>query len=256
MKTKLLLVTAVLLLSLASCDAAQTANMPKCENTDSETTASKNESKKEAFVNGAHDESATASDPASLPEVNIPNIDDVAVNIPDTDKGKYELLIEHNLSWVDWLNRELIGDISENGSGVPAILIESTEELEEFLKATENSIDLSSKHDELVCFEDAGDFDKKYFEKYSLLIVYSGEHSGSVRHKITGISCENNTLSVDIENYYPSDVATKDLTGRLLLFTLEKDMTEGCTDIDIDINFDIYMKPENETAVDPVDIMR
>ncbi len=101
---------------------------------------------------------------------------------------------------------------------------ETKEELDRFIEVLRDSDSVWDSVEEV-----ASKYDEAFFEDNVLLLIYVGEGSGSIRHKINEIQVEDGKLSVFIDRIVP-EVGTCDMAGWLITVELESSVTSGCTE--------------------------
>lgn len=115
--------------------------------------------------------------------------------------------------------------VDSNDKGLLPVKADTLNELNAFVKEVKSSYeyvwdsinDITAK------------YDNEFFEENSLLLIYVGEGSGSIRHKVTSVTREENKLSVYIERLVP-EAGTCDMAGWLITVELKKSDIEGCSE--------------------------
>ncbi len=110
---------------------------------------------------------------------------------------------------------------------------ETKEELDRFIEVLRDSDSVWDSIEEV-----ASKYDEAFFDDNVLLLIYVGEGSGSIRHKVNEIQVEDGKLSVFIDRIVP-EVGTCDMAGWLITVELDSSVTSGCTE------FEAYKISEN-----------
>ncbi len=124
--------------------------------------------------------------------------------------------------------------IRTNGehNGIEHFVIRSADELHAYYEQNKDKHNLERKEnllsDETIGFLDAcDDYDEKFFEENALILVLLEEGSGSIRHKVSGVSVSKPEMSlismkINIESIVP-EVGTDDMAGWHILIAVDKE---------------------------------
>lgn len=107
------------------------------------------------------------------------------------------------------------------------LLINTTEELEEYYKQNRDTYDLERKEkvysDTTIGFLDAVDkYDDIYFKDNILVFILLEEGSGSVGHDISGVKLNEKAVEIGIERIVP-EVGTDDMAQWHVMVELKRD---------------------------------
>ncbi len=131
----------------------------------------------------------------------------------------------------DALNKDKI-DVNDM-KHLPVHRIDTRLDIEKFklMYCDENLIKRS--YDEVPSFEDiTSDYDEKFFEDYSLLIVYMTAYSGSLRFDVGNIDFDGDSICVYIEQTNNPSVCTDDAPGWFVTVVIEDDALSDCKSFD------------------------
>jgi len=111
------------------------------------------------------------------------------------------------------------------GSAVlPIFKMDTLSELNAFVTKANGYIYIWNSFNEV-----ADKYDEAFFEDNTLLLVYVGEGSGSIRHKVLNVTRKGQKLNVEIERIVP-EIGTCDMAGWLIAVELNKQDIAGCTE--------------------------
>jgi len=111
------------------------------------------------------------------------------------------------------------------GSAVlPIFKMDTLSELNAFVTKANGYIYIWNSFNEV-----ADKYDEAFFEDNTLLFMYVGEGSGSIRHKVLKVTRKGQKLNVEIERIVP-EVGTCDMAGWLIAVELKKQDIAGCTE--------------------------
>lgn len=115
---------------------------------------------------------------------------------------------------------------------IPAILIKDFQTLSDFISEGSTYFQFSTAYSENESFVKATEkYDAAFFEKNTLLILYTEEPSGSIRHTIKDVTITDDTFSVAVEAIVP-EIGTDDMANWFILLELPQDETAGITKYD------------------------
>lgn len=108
---------------------------------------------------------------------------------------------------------------SQESLSFPMVSIISAEEaLQDYIRDNGEKYALNDDF-----YSECEKYDEEYFSKNSLVLIYLSEGSGSISHKVTGVSADGeDTLSVYIERDVP-EVGTCDMAYHHIFVSLEKE---------------------------------
>lgn len=115
---------------------------------------------------------------------------------------------------------------------IPVISITEADMLAEFMDAGKAYFQFDVSYDGDVSFTDAASkYDNTFFDKNRLLILYTEESSGSVRHTIKDVSISENILSAVVEAIVPES-STDDMADWFIVLEISEDALMGCDKFD------------------------
>ncbi|KPU42865.1 hypothetical protein OXPF_36330 [Oxobacter pfennigii] len=115
---------------------------------------------------------------------------------------------------------------------IPVISVEDKASLEEFVKGAREYFQVDTAYGDSEAFAGILDkYDDEYFEKNYLLILYTQEPSGSIRHKIKDTSIDGDTLTVIVEAIVP-EMGTADMADWFMVLEFNKEEIKGCEKFD------------------------
>ena len=117
----------------------------------------------------------------------------------------------------------LIGK-DECKNAYPAIRIDTAEEMGAFIQQLDEYFYLTRGEDS---FEKAMEvYDNGFYDTHSLVIAYIPENSGSIRHRISSLKEDEQTISIEIEQIHP-DICSADMAGWFMLYEMEDEKVDG-----------------------------
>lgn len=109
-------------------------------------------------------------------------------------------------------------------AGLPIFKMDTLSELNAFVTKANGYKYIWNSFNEV-----ADKYDEAFFEDNTLLFMYVGEGSGSIRHKVLNVTRKGQKLNVEIERIVP-EVGTCDMAGWLIAVELKKQDIAGCTE--------------------------
>lgn len=113
-------------------------------------------------------------------------------------------------------------------AGLPIFKMDTLSELNAFVTKANGYKYIWNSFNEV-----ADKYDEAFFEDNTLLLIYVGEGSGSIRHKVWNVTRKGQKLNVEIERIVP-EVGTCDMAGWLITVELRKMDIAGCTEFTAD----------------------
>ncbi len=115
---------------------------------------------------------------------------------------------------------------------MPVIVIDGAQALSEFLSEGKTYFQFDTAYGENESFsKNAEKYDETFFENNKLLILYTEETSGSIRHTIRDVSITGDTLSVAVEATSP-EIGTDDIADWFILLELTNDEAQRLANYD------------------------
>ena len=118
-------------------------------------------------------------------------------------------------AWARYSGRE---ELSQWKSGrYPIFKIDTLEELDQFKSKWGNVFDFSRKYDEIPSFEDTMEKTKwdteVFYKEHSLLVIYVGSSSGTLRFGVQEIVTTDNSMTIDVVCLNNPEVFTDNMVG-------------------------------------------
>ncbi len=197
-------------------------------------------------------ESSAETQSSSTPETTAPVTAGSTVPGGDCDFVYQELTripVEAEAEIFEFPPAGELRDYVYSNDGWPTYPIQSLQELEAFWEEnrypTEGYITDAPSYQEAV-----GEYDDRFFETKSLVVVFIYSGSGSYRYGLEGIYKESGgSLYVEVDFLNDTDVGTANMKGWLLVCALDKEDLEGVTDYhSYTVNWPLEEFPVQQTA--------
>lgn len=121
---------------------------------------------------------------------------------------------------------------------LPVYKFDTWNELEQFKQAFRNDeIQCVSYYGAPSLDETTADYDEKFFDENTLILVYIGASSGSYRFDVESVRIYETTLFVHVEETEKPDVVTCDVAGWLITVAVPDSIVENCTEFDADLSY-------------------
>ena len=147
-------------------------------------------------------------------------------------KKKEDIDMETNVLWTGYsdsaalytncLNTGLL--VISSVRHLPVFLIESSAQLEEFMKKYGESFGEYYGQDDTQAFRNAvKDYDEGFFKEKSLVLAYITAGSGSFRYGVKSVEVTDTSVCVYVEQTNNPEVYTMDMAGWMAVAELDKD---------------------------------
>jgi len=148
-------------------------------------------------------------------------------------KKKEDIDMETNVLWTGYsdsaalytncLNTGLL--VISSVRHLPVFLIESSAQLEEFMKEYGESFGEYYGQDDTQAFRNAvKDYDEGFFKEKSLVLAYITAGSGSFRYGVKSVEVTDTSVCIYVEQTNNPEVYTMDMGGWMAVVELDKDI--------------------------------
>ena len=134
------------------------------------------------------------------------------------EEMKYANGYGYTVSYAGWARDSGREELSQWKSGrYPIFKIDTLEELDQFKSKWGNVFDFSRKYDEIPSFEDTMEKTKwdteVFYKEHSLLVIYVGSSSGTLRFGVQEIVTTDNSMTIDVVCLNNPEVFTDNMVG-------------------------------------------
>ena len=134
------------------------------------------------------------------------------------EEMKYANGYGYTVSYAGWARDSGREELSQWKSGrYPIFKIDTLEELDQFKSKWGNVFDFSRKYDEIPSFEDTMEKTKwdteVFYKEHSLLVIYVGSSSGTLRFGVQEIVTTDNSMTIDVVCLNNPEVLTDNMVG-------------------------------------------
>ena len=134
------------------------------------------------------------------------------------EEMKYANGYGYTVSYAGWARDSDREELSQWQSGrYPIFKIDTLEELDQFKSKWGNVFDFSRKYDEIPSFEDTMEKTKwdveVFYKEHSLLVIYVGSSSGTLRFGVKEIVTTDNSITIDVVCLNNPEVFTDNMVG-------------------------------------------
>lgn len=145
------------------------------------------------------------------------------------------------VAYANWTDDEKIYNSALNADKIladsaqhyPIYKFNTLEDLEQFEQNFGDVLTMEHGYNEIPSFHEASaKYDKAFFEENTLLLVYVGTNSGSLRFGVDRVYYEEPSLVVNIEQTNNPEVVTDDMAGWFVMISISNSMLENCTEFD------------------------
>ena len=145
------------------------------------------------------------------------------------------------VAYANWTDDEKIYNSALNADKIladsaqhyPIYKYNTLEDLEQFEQNFGDVLTMEHGYNEIPSFHEASaKYDKAFFEENTLLLVYVGTNSGSLRFGVDRVYYEEPSLVVNIEQTNNPEVVTDDMAGWFVMISISNSMLENCTEFD------------------------
>ena len=145
------------------------------------------------------------------------------------------------VAYANWTDDEKIYNSALNADKIladsvhhyPIYKFDTLEDLEQFKRSFGDVLTMDHGYNEIPSFHEvSAKYDKTFFEENTLLLVYVGTNSGSLRFGVDRVSYEEPSLVVQIEQTNNPEVVTEDMAGWFVMASIHNSMLENCTEFD------------------------
>lgn len=115
---------------------------------------------------------------------------------------------------------------------IPVMLMESAEDLASFIEEGKAYFQFDQAYGDADAFLGIADkYDEAFFAENALLILYTSESSGAIRHTVEEVLLKDNALSIVVSATEP-EFGTMDMADWFIVVAVEKDAVSGVTAFD------------------------
>jgi len=126
---------------------------------------------------------------------------------------------------------------------IPLVLVESASALNDFIREGAAYFQFDAAYDQEAALTEAFKrYDDDFFLNNRLVLLYTQESSGSIRHKIGDVALQNGKLAVTVNRIVPENY-TDDMANWFILLEFSRDATAACTAWDAYYTADIKAAP-------------